>query len=195
MINIEEYRIFQDNVSTLKELSYDKSENEYMTDSEKEAINFDKVKDEYIQSLKLSDPPKSNDAILENGKDEIVFIEFKNGYIGKPYELRKKIYDSILIFSDITSLGISELRKNSEYILVYNEQKNMNNNDENLSEKMKSGLQIQNSKSYNKIVADITGFANKEIVRFRLDIFENYCFKKVHTYTEQEFEKYLSDLL
>ena len=50
-------------VKSLKELSYDSFNSEYMTESEITAIDFDKVKDSYIiNNLESVNPnPKSND--------------------------------------------------------------------------------------------------------------------------------------
>jgi len=37
--------------------------------------------------------------------------------------------------------------------------------------------------------------AKREPISFDLDIFKNYCFKEVYTYTEREFENYLKNKL
>ena len=44
----------------------------------------------------------------------------------KKYAVRKKIYDSIIILTDILNIGISHLKDDMEYILVYNETVNQN---------------------------------------------------------------------
>ena len=100
-----------------------------MTESEVPAVDFDLVKEKYIEDLGLSDVPKSNDALLDMGKGKLAFIEFKNGYIDskKQFDIRKKIYDSTLIFTDIVSAGISQMRQCVEYVLVYNENANGQN--------------------------------------------------------------------
>lgn len=84
MIDINKHKLLRDNVSTLKETSIDTHDNnniKYMTASEREAINFDNVKKEYIKNLALTDEPKSNDALFINKNDDLVFVEFKNGYM------------------------------------------------------------------------------------------------------------------
>lgn len=55
----------------------------------------------------------------------MIFIEFKNGIISQTvnYELRLKIYESLLILLDIINENISFSRKKISYILVYNEDK------------------------------------------------------------------------
>ena len=50
---------------------------------------------------------------------------------------------------------------------------------------------VQPSKAYDSLAKGIFGMAKKEYVCFGVDIFKNYCFKDVHTYTEKEFEEYL----
>lgn len=195
MIDLDAYPILSSHMSTLKETSVDKRDDHteiFMTESTRPAVNFDKVKEEYIELLGLSEIPKSNDALLEDGKGGFVFVEFKNGYMDrtKQFAVRKKIYDSVLIFSDIVSAGISDMRKCVEYILVYNEAVNENNPDIVKEEK----IHVQPSASFDRFAKDVSGLAGEEYVCFGVKIFENYCFKKVHTYTEREFEKYLSHI-
>lgn len=71
MINFNDYTILKNNLSTLKETSKDthnKSTVIFMTNSEREAVNFDNVKLKYVENLSLSDTPKSNDALFINKK-------------------------------------------------------------------------------------------------------------------------------
>ena len=126
MVNLSDYAIFRESLSTLKTTSVDDHDSltqNFMTGSERTVVDFDLVKERYIEHLGLSDIPKSNDALLDAGEGKLVFIEFKNGYIDKrmQFDIRRKIYDSTLIFSDIVSAGISSMRQYMEYILVYNE--------------------------------------------------------------------------
>lgn len=193
MIDLSAYPILNSHMSALKDTSIDKRDNhteKFMTESERPAVNFDQVKEEYVECLGLSEIPKSNDALLEDGKGGLVFVEFKNGYMDKKkqFDVRKKIYDSVLIFSDIVSAGISDMRKYVEYILVYNEKVNAGN-PEIVEEKKKH---VQPSASFDCFAKEVSGLAGEEYVSFGVKIFENYCFKKVHTYTEKEFEKYLN---
>ena len=125
MIDLNTYPIFCRHLSNLKRLSLDdgKGQKIYMTQFTRSAVNFDAVKKEYSSPLKLSKVPSSNDALFDDGKGSLVFVEFKNGFITreKILEIWKKIYDSTLIFTDITSTGISYTREHMKYILVYNE--------------------------------------------------------------------------
>lgn len=196
MIDIEKYPLLANCITTLKDTSIDKSNNEvvYMTESPRQAVNFDEVKEKYIKNLKLSETPKSNDALFDNGKGFLVFVEFKNGYIDKQrqFALRKKIYDSVVIFSDITSESISDMRKNVGYILVYNEGTNADNKDSEFIKKKRE--HVQYSSSFNNIAQNLSKLARKEYICFGLELFKNYCFKEVHTYTIEEFEEYLTKL-
>ena len=86
MIDISSKNILIDNFTSLKETSYDKTNSEYMTESQFQVVDFDKVKDVYtfkvsgLSSKKL----RSNDALVilsEGEKNKFIFIEFKNGKI------------------------------------------------------------------------------------------------------------------
>lgn len=196
MVDLNNYPIFQNHISNLKDTSLDKHDgtHEYMTQSTRVAINFDGVKDEYVLNLGLSEIPKSNDALFDEGNGNLVFVEFKNGFMDRPkqFAVRKKIYDSALMFTDITSTGISAMRNNMKYILVYNETVNHSNPDTELQKKQKSA--VQPSPSFDSIAKTLGQLAEEEYICFGIKIFQNYCFKEVHTYTEKEFAKYLSTL-
>ncbi|BDF15368.1 hypothetical protein CLOSCI_03286 [[Clostridium] scindens ATCC 35704] len=197
MIDLDTYPIFSSHHSNLRKLSLDdgKGQKIYMTQSTRDAVNFDAVKKEYIKSLGLSKVPSSNDALFDDGRGLLVFVEFKNGFISrkKKLEIWKKLYDSTLIFADITSTGISYMRSNMKYILVYNETVNQDNDlDEDLKKKRKTA--VQPSPAFDAFAKNVGKYANEEYVCFGLIIFQNYCFKEVHTYTETEFDAYLSTL-
>lgn len=176
---------FQVALSTLKETSYDKDNKTYMTQCEAEVIDFDIIKDWYAETVggldrKLS--LKSNDAL--SCKDgQFTFIEFKNGDVhhSKPKkDIKQKIYDSFVILCDpLTEANkllsnfqgnASYFRNNVDYILVYNESKNLpsKNNKECILEKL-------NNKAKNP--------------RFGLAYFKGYLFRNVYTYSEREFEE------
>mgnify|MGYP006964201905 CR=1 FL=1 len=204
MIKFEDYPILNNHLSTLKDTSidfHDQDNIQYMTNSERKAVNFDDVKGEYIEKLSLVEVPKSNDALfmtrdkngIENKNKEkkesmLIFVEFKNGFMDgkKKFDVRKKIYDSVIILTDILDSGISKQRDQLEYILVYNEDVNKGEADV-----LKKASYVQPSKAYDALAKTIFGMAKKEYVCFNIDIFKNYCFKDVHTYTEKEFEEYL----
>ena len=193
MIDFDDYPILKNNLSTLKETSIDDHDANhivYMTCSNRQAVHFDGVKNEYIASLNVHDVPKSNDALFLNKKKELVFVEFKNGFMDgeKKFAVRRKIYDSIIILTDVLNMGISRLRGNMEYILVYNEAVNANEKDV-----LNKKSHVQHSSAFNALAKSISQMAKDEYVCFGIKMFEGYCFKKVHTYTEKEFEQYLRE--
>ena len=176
-------------MTTLKETSKDKHNDgsEYsMTDSLLEVVDFDNVKNHYIRDLDLATTPKSNDALLIKSDGKSVFIEFKNGCV-KEYDIRKKIYDSLLISTDIINKGISYTRQHTDYILVYNGEKN-NTTDEDPK------TRVQVSESRDRIAKTFTKWGKTNYIKFGLHIFKNYCFRNVCTYTKDEFESFLSSL-
>ena len=174
-IQYDKIDIFTDNISTFKETSKDSDSASdtvfYMTDSKIE-VNFDDVKDQYIKGMKLSKTPCSTDALFVNN-EQIYFVEFKNGKISNHeiYSIYNKIYDTLLIFNDITDCNISYCRKNVKFILVYNENKNY-----------KTAINAHFAKK-----------SGSKQPRFNLGQFEKIYFQKVCTYTEKEFEKFLTE--
>lgn len=188
MTNINIFDIFKNSTSTIRQISKDDSNNEYMTDCNLMAINFDKVSKKYCKNLSLFSV-ESNDALfaLKNGKCT-TFIEFKNGYIDKTtqYKLVKKIYDSMLVFMDVTKTNISETRDFLNYILVYNENKNADN----------PKTEYHESESRDFIDKTILEYGKEVHIKYGLDFFKGYCFKEVNTYTKKEFENlFVSKLL
>ena len=192
MIDFNEYSILKDNMSTLRETSlddHDPNSIAYMTNSDRGAVNFDNVKRKYVENLHLHEEPKSNDALFINDMGKLVFVEFKNDFMDgqKKFAVRKKIYDSIIILTDILNVGVSHLRDNMEYILVYNE--SVNACEKDVLKKKKEA--VQHSQSFDYFAKSLSRLADEEYVCFGIRIFENYCFSKVHTYTEKEFARYL----
>ena len=183
--------IFKDNMTTFKETSYDKDGKEprYMTNSEIQVINFDKVKNWYIKDMFLSSTPCSNDALYIGKDNKIFFVEFKNGALEKNkkmiFNVYNKIYDSLLIFNDIVHQNISFCRENLYFILVYNESKNCSEERETKQED--SPKAMISKRIHNK--------AKKKFVRFGLEKFEKIYFKEVFTYTESEFENLFLSLI
>lgn len=199
--------IFQNYLSTLKKTSLDKGsgQKKYMTESEMLVVDFDRVKKAYVRELRVKPKsmPCSSDA-LHIGKDgNISFIEFKNGKINymQRYNIHQKIYDSLLIFGDMTGKGLSFCREHADFILVYNEMKNREEEKEE-EEKGETGegearkgksiggeqRQIQESDSRVAIGKYFSRKGKKNFVRFDLEKFENFYFKNVFTFTEKEFE-------
>lgn len=122
---------------------------------------------------------------------KLVFVEFKNGFMDKKskFAIQKKIYDSIVILTDILDQGISHLKDHMEYILVYNE--SVNAAEQDVMKKKKYA--VQHSESYRAFTKSVSKLAKNEYIYFGIDFFENYCFRKVHTYSKEEFEEYLKN--
>ena len=181
MINVADYEILQNNTTTMKRASFDDANREYMTECNERVINFDKVVKNYCRNIHVSSVD-SNDALVARiDGDVLTFIEFKNGYINKDTQkkLLKKIYDSILIFSDIVGENISSIRQFLNYILVYNEEKNDNNPKTNYCE----------SQSRDEIDKILLGYGREKHIKYGLEFLKGYCFKEVDTYAKDEFEE------
>jgi len=181
MFDVKSIEILNNSICPLKETS--KNNLGYMTNSMLDVVNFDVVKDKYIQKLKMSEHPKSNDAFYVRDNGDMYFIEFKSGRMdnNKIYGVRQKIYDSLLILTDIIDEGISYTRQNLNYILVYNETKNP------LDETKKEEPQFSPSRTaIGKYFVEEKGQEN--FIRFGLKRFEKLYFKNVFTVTKEEFE-------
>ena len=177
----------------MKDTSKDKKE--YMTNSEKiKVINFDNLsKKGYSKMLRLkgqSFPFKTNDALyLDVENNKFIFIEFKNSSFSvneknfKEKELPQlelKIIGSMYILQEITGKSFKELREITDYILVYNKEKNPH-----IFSAVDMGNYIVNLGTLNN--KKITN--PKEGISFGLEKFKGYCFKNVHTYSKEEFEE------
>lgn len=193
-MSFEKYNDLKIRLSNLKSLSKDSHGDtvEYVTMSEKAAVNFDRVVKQYSISRNLK-CIKSVDALMEIDDNNWVFIEFKNGVLDDKEKLgiKKKIYDSIFVLSDITSLKFSELRDMVEFVLVYNEEKNPASED---NDDCTESSEPQYPPSYDKFVGNMENLSNNEVIRFKLHYFKNYCFRDVHTYSKAKFESYLQQI-
>lgn len=173
MIKIEDYEILSSSKSTLKATSKDDESGEFMTQSEIEVIDFDKVKEKYQRKIKSDGTPSSNDALFIC-EDKIYFIEFKNGVVNQR-NVRLKMFDSLWMFTDIIEQKISFIRTNVKYILVYNKAKNPS--------------KTQSSSASRQIKRHVMKKANDRLVDFGLKSFEKLYINELYTYTEEEFEE------
>lgn len=176
----KEVPIFKDNMTTLKETSLDDSNltnPRYMTEASLPVVNFDSVKRAYLNNIACQDEALSSvDALML--ADNKVLIEFKNGDIRKKearLAIHGKIQNSLLLLCDITDSKISTLRNTLDFILVYNESKNLVANREYISQRLNA-------------------LAKQKVARFSLDNYRGVYFRKVYTYTEKEFAEYLQTL-
>lgn len=182
------------NTSTLKQTSKDDNNEEYMTESQIKVINFDSVGgDKYTRNNNLSIQLKTNDVLFLHNDRRYTFIEFKNGKlldksnridIKKLKDIELKILNSMFVLGDIEEKSLNTLKEITNYILVYNEEKNSPNEKNSISE---IGNYFVNQGS-NLSVGENT-FEKDEIICFGLEKFKGYCFKNVHTYSKEEFEE------
>lgn len=196
MIELNSYPEFQ-NQCTLKETSKNVSEKEnvsYMTESMLEVIDFDMVKQKYASRLRLPDAPASNDALFQH-QGVLYFIEFKDGNMkSEIYKVARKIYESLLLFCDITGKTISFTRENMMYILVYNKECSQKYIEErNKADQCLEKGEVQDTSSYDAIMGIVGQMAKYNVDVFGLrKRFERLYFKNVYTYNTDEFQKYMN---
>jgi len=159
MIDFADFQLLSSNICTLRETSLDSVSNEFMTLSNLCCVNFDKLKEEYTRPLQLSEVPKSVDALLVTRDDYVFLIEFKNGAFRnkKIFDVRLKLFDSLLILTDVLKVDITHTRERFNFILVYNEERN----------------------PISEISEILARRANTKFTRFSLERFESLYFKKV----------------
>ena len=183
MIKLSDYAPFNDHIESLQDLSYDTAEKEYLTTATHCAIAFDKAKSSYIRQY--ADPKSelsSVDALLQTN-DAVVLVEFKNGDLSdgkRKKEVRLKVCDSLLMLSGIFNISLSEIRTQTDFILVYNEEKNPRSDPEK-------------NRSRNAIHGHWMEKANTDEVRFSMNMLRSIYFREVHTFTTEQFEDYLSE--
>ena len=181
------------NTSTLKQTSKDDNNEEYMTESTIKVINFDSVGgDKYSKNNRLNIQLKTNDVLFLHNNKKYTFIEFKNGKlldktnkidIKKLKDIELKILNSLFILGDIEEKSLSSLKEITDYVLVYNEEKNTPNERNSISE-IGNYFINQGDISSEKIKTE-----KEEIICFGLEKFKGYCFKNIHTYSKEEFEE------
>ncbi len=185
---------------TLEVTSYDETNNEYVSNSQIQVINFDKLKESYIHNLPTQKPtsfPSSCDALLErNGI--WYFIEFKNGSINpnKPHPIERKIYDSVAILLEFVDKHVDYSRTHIEFILVYNENKNPLRQNNGIRTSLQSN-EINESNARESVFQRIGNLASEKKYdkpRFGLDRFEKFMLKKVYTVPKSSFNTFLSDV-
>ncbi|MBR3602494.1 MAG: hypothetical protein IKL49_09280 [Lachnospiraceae bacterium] len=162
-------------ICTLKKASMDTTNKEPMCESSIKVVDFDKIPNEFARGKGWRGVPKSNDALYIDIKGIWHFIEFKNGNVYKD-EVVRKIYDSIIMLVEWGIIPDYEfVRKNINYILVYNEGKH---------EKIQKSLSREQTYGY------FMELAAEEEKLFEVDKLEGYLFNETHTYTQSLFEKH-----
>lgn len=195
-----------DNKKPLFEVSKDDSDEEnpvYMVGIDRDiskdiVIDFDSVKTAFCKRFhKSNEVFKSADALLYSEvKNKLIFVEFKNGNVKNVKNLKEKLKDSLLVFSNIVDVDLKFCRKYLEYIVVYNYEKKKPSVEQ---KKVKYRKEEQNksqspSKEYVEGIAKpLFKLAKDEIILWDLEIMKDICVSDVHTYTVDEFVKYYSD--
>lgn len=170
--------------ASLKKTSLDENGNAakcYMTDSDLEVYDFDKVKERYVRSLGLAQMPKSVDALTSSVSGEFCLIEFKNGKLDKDKgeEVRRKAYDSLFILCDLLGIGPVQLRQKAVFVLVYNTEKNSFGGGSAESGTVNSLLRIKST---------IGNKANKPFIPRTLSGLVGFCLKDFHLVAQDEFD-------
>ena len=204
--------IFIDNKKPLFEVSKDSSDKEnpvYMVGIDEDiskdiVIDFDDVKTAFCKKFHKSYKVfKSADALLYSEvKNKLIFVEFKNG---KVKDVKTKLKDSLLIFSNIVDVDLKFCRKYLEYIVVYNYGKNKQYVEQEKDKYRKDKYRKdkyrkeEQNKSQSLSREYIEGFvkplfrlAKDEIILWDLKLMKDICVSEVHTYTVNEFIKYYS---
>lgn len=183
MNNILEDEYFIQYISSLKDTSYNKSAKTFLTNSDLQVINFDKVKDNFVSDKKISSPSSVDALYYNNGI--LYFIEFKDAEC-KEHILHKKIYDSIIILSSKLNISVNEIVKNSIYIVVFSSEKNKD---------IKSKTYIETPNAYYDITNAFIKNYNQYTIFFKLEQFKNYLFKDAYTISEKTFNENISNFI
>jgi hypothetical protein len=190
--------IFDDSLyKTWTKISYDFMHKESMYESGETVISIDKFAEKYAKEKGLSCELTSADAVFVKNR-KLIFVEFKNGLIDKKekYIVIKKMYDSFIMYCDIRQMTIKEFRDISEFILVYNGDKNQQTTGKekpiSSESKKREKDEILPSSGYNAIVEESDRLShNEERIRFNLDKYKGYLYSNVHTYTRELFAAYM----
>jgi hypothetical protein len=145
----------------------------FMTSSQKRAVNFDKFKENIAAKYKVQSSPGSCDALYMHSGNEWFLIEFKNGNIDKEkvFQIRGKIFQSLLLLTEKLDKTIGFTRVNLSFILVYNE---------NTQKADTSRISV------GKSLYALTN--NSNFVPFGLEGLQKLYFKEVCVWDKKEFE-------
>lgn len=116
---------YDEHVKTLKDISYDSDNKEYVTDSLIEVVDFDEYQETYLKSIdsKYKKPCFVDALCTLNG--DWCFIEFKNGRIDSR-QIDEKVVNSVIVVMVKEDIKPSGLKKHSKLIVVYNAEHEQN---------------------------------------------------------------------
>lgn len=206
--------IFIENRSCMKNVSKDDTNDEFMTDIDRDfddkiVIDFDNVKYNFVENIGVkSGCLKSVDSILYSEKlDKIIFIEFKNGKIEIPERStsnsrRKREYRKIQI--ENAKLKLDTIRtKVKDSILICSEI--LNKSPEFFRENCNFILVYNESRNkcimpdglenndFNHLASMISDFSQENFHQFNMGILEKICVNEVQTLNVQQFNSYYLD--
>ena len=171
--------------STLKATSKDKEHDEYMVSITDMVVNFDKYIEKYVEGTNSINgcKPKSCDALLQLAENRYVLVEFKNGRVDKD-DVRSKMSASCLCLLDTLDKKVDYARKNIDFILVYNKEKNSCSTPTRKLQKN----EVQTSTSFELLRGSVMHSAELPVLMPGFECFEMLWFRKVRTYSAEIFE-------
>lgn len=212
MKNLLSNSIFTNNISTLRDVSFDSSNNEYLIDEKysihsNSAINFDDVMKEHIRSFDIKDKSlKSVDAVIFSEKlNKIFLIEFKNGKIEIPETIqsrnskkrqinRLKIENAKLKLELIRTKVKDSITACSE---IFNRNPdffrkncyfilvyNENKNNCIMPDRL-------DNPGFNSLVQSLSQISQTSFHNFGMGILEKLCVDEVRTFTPSQFEYFI----
>lgn len=107
---------------TVSECSKDTTNQRVLVNSDVKVVNFDKVKEYYRDENNLDSTPSSADSLLLSPEGQEVFVEFKAGGVNEK-DLLTKIYDSVIIYSNLMNQSPKCLSDKGTFIVVYDKER------------------------------------------------------------------------
>lgn len=171
-------------ISSLKECSYDKTNDEYLIDLNKPSLNFDCLSRIVTSKFRMNIMRSADAFVYING--EPCFIEFKNTANPKKIDLLKKFYESLIIFCQLTNAHYKYFVEHVVLYVIYNPEKNVNSSDSTTNETStsKDGLHKHSELK-----------AKEKIVKFDLNELQGRICKNIYTLTASEFINKMNSLV
>ena len=173
MKRLEYYEMFKMHRKSISDTSLNKTDNVNLICDNRLVVDFDDVKDDFLSGLgKRNEYAKSVDALYQDSGG-IFFVEFKSGGFDNS-EIKKKAYDSLIIFSNITKQDAEFIRNNVSFLLVIS-----NSRYDSLSDKDKRAMAL-------------AAKGEQDFVIYGLDKMRGYMFKSVNCMSAFRYEKYIA---
>lgn len=155
---------------SLKYTSKDDSKRpiEYMSEKKTKVIDYDEVKKNYFKDHGMQEGDAKSVDALYMLKNKLCMVEFKNGDFNSS-EIMEKALSSVMMFMDITGCSLSDFRKDSIFILVYNSEVKKPN-----ARQIASVYKARSSGGFYSL--------------FQLDHLQGFCFGKVCEIEKDNFD-------